>query len=302
MSSVRSVVWIGLLAVVALVCSGCPGAPRAFGAWWQKEPLDSGDAQAFARALKGPASPEEPGIDGQFVGWYGVIVDVETHGDRSRVTLDHRYADSMNIQYGIRDSQAIHTVSLFGGGEFEFTTAAQDDESELIPGNLLRVYGTVQDTSAQRCILEAEATQLFPRFAYELAPLVAARDETGHLRRDSAGWPLLARNSSVDSARTQVDSRVRAALLARFPSWVEHKCNNTFSASVALAELGGEECVQALESARAGEADGQWRAHFEDCLARARREQGPRWKPELPDPYWKGRPSSPALDSFQRVW
>ena len=176
---------------------------------------------------------EEPGIAGQFVGWYGVIVDTEPSDDGIRVLLDHRYANAENIQYGTHDDQSIHTVSLFGGGEFEFASHTTGDTSELIPGNLLRVYGIVADAGPGRCVIKVKTTLLFPRFAYELAPLVPEKDQAGRLRRDSAGWPMLAWDSTVASTATAIDARVRRALLARCPGWMEDKCNDSFSASVA---------------------------------------------------------------------
>ena len=90
-------------------------------------------------------------------------------------------------------------------------------------------------------------------------------------------------------------------MLARWPAWRAVKGNNKFSASVALAELGGEECVRALEEACAREEDDDWRAHFEDCLARARRQRGPKWDPAAPEPWWKGKPARAAPDPFQPV-
>ena len=74
--------------------------------WWRKEPL-KGEEAAFKKALNGPASPEVA-ENGDYVGWYGVLVGCkQVSKSQAQLTLDHRFADDLNIYFGARDSRSI---------------------------------------------------------------------------------------------------------------------------------------------------------------------------------------------------
>ncbi|GIW41799.1 MAG: hypothetical protein KatS3mg076_2376 [Candidatus Binatia bacterium] len=281
-----------LLFLFCLGCSffGCSvvRSPGPYGNSARKEPLED-ERPYFYQALLGPVSPEEPFLDGEMVGWYGVIVEIEPL--RSGVTwivLDHRYADDKNLRYGLTSASSIHTVSLFGGGRFETATTYPDAAKEWLPGDLLRVYGKAYRKEGEGVRVVPVYFRHWPRQEYEVAPLRPVRNEEGTIRRKAKGrgkgWPELRLDFTVLDRSSPADEKVREKLIARYPESDEaHKRRIAFT----LGEIGGEESAAFLAEA-AGEAtdDGVRRACLE-ALRRARGEVGPHWNPSAPVPYWR---------------
>jgi len=285
MSSMRWILYTLLASLLGTSCFVALG-PDRYGHWWRKEPLPE-ETAFFERARDSSVSPEEAPANGTFVGWFGIPIGIEQTQAQAELELDHRYAGELNIYYGVPDSAAITTVSLFGGGRFQVRMPPGSRAGDWLPGDLLRAYGTIASTTASRYVVDAVFVRHWPRWAYELDPLQPVRQDGKIVRQD--GWPNLALETSVASAETPIDAEVRSRLLRMFQS---APSADRLRIAFTLGELGGPTVVEALEAATATETDSRLIAAYERDIARARRKIGPIWKPELPYPHWKGLPSA----------
>lgn len=271
-----------LTLALALVLPACATGPDDLGHWWRKEPL-ADEVELQKRALEGPVSPMDDVVAGDFVGWFGVIVELEREGGLVRLRLDQRYADRLNVTFGIRDDQAIHTVSLFGEGPFEGRAQAVDGMDAWLPGDLVRFYGDVVRVEGVP-VVAGTYVRYWPRWAYELTPARPVRGGEGRIARDEEGWPVMELDSSVPSPATAVDGEIRDQLLERFQRSAPHvRMHIAFT----LGELDGDRAIALLTEAAEVEPDPERRQHLQQMVRRARREIGPQWRPDAPYPYWK---------------
>lgn len=258
------------------------------GHYWRKLP-SAGEETFFKQALRGAVSPEEHAAPGDFVGWFGVLLKATRFGSDVRFDLDHRYADDLNVYYGVPDSAAITTVSLFGGGRFNAHLTGSVDPDNYCAGDLVRVYGNIERSALGESVVRAVFIRHWPRVAYELAPLRPVRDANGQIaRRD--GWPRLDMDTSVETTATPIDDELREALLTRFK---ESSPAERLRIAFTLGELGGPDVVLALQEAMEREPDPQQASAYASRIRRAERKEGPIWNPKLPYPYWATIQSRP---------
>lgn len=257
--------------------------PGPYGNWWQKTPLDW-EKESFERALKGPLSPKEKLAKGDFVGWFGVLLDCANSYDGFfRLTLEHRHAGANNIMFGVRDSQAIHTVSLFGDGVF-YVDYKKPCKDSVLPGDLFRVYGKVKSTSKNVITVSALHSRVWPRATYEITPDDVYRAKNSStILRDSAGWPKLKMNKAHKSRSSEHDYIIYKALKVKLKS--DDKMIRA-RAAYTIGEMGNSKFTTSLNEAFLSEKDERIKKAFEFAIKRSERAIGPFWKPTAKSPYW----------------
>jgi hypothetical protein len=281
----RSALALALLMTWAI--ASCASPKKAIKHWWHKTPLEE-EKGVFSWAFHGPHSPKDGVLAGDFVGWFGVVLDCRdvatSPAAAATLTLDHRYADQVNVFKGIGDHLSIATVSLFGDGEF---TASIDSCGDLWPGDLMRVYGDAKKKDAkERWHVTTVRSRRWQRADYELVPLRAKRDPNGRLLRQPSpeAWPDLTLDPGVASTATPVDVAIKKKLILRLQ---DRDSGARLRAALALAEYGGADAVEALGRALEREQEPSAKSRLSWCLKRARRETGPSWKPHAPHPHWR---------------
>ncbi|MCR9205190.1 MAG: hypothetical protein NXH75_11465 [Halobacteriovoraceae bacterium] len=257
--------------------------PGPYGNWWRKTPLDW-EKENFEKALKGPLSPKDGVKVGDFVGWFGVVIDCTNNSKGgSLITFDHRHAGSNNVYFGVRDSNAIHTVSLFGDGKFssEFKKPCKDS---LLEGDLIRAYGTVTSKSKNRVKLMADKSRVWPRTTYEIAPEKVYRsEETKKILRDSSGWPQLKYDKSLQSRGSSVDAFIMDKLKKKLKSTnPELRARSAYT----IGEMGNSNYTKLLNEAFETEKDEKVKKTLEFAIKRSLLKSGPFWKPSSNSPYW----------------
>lgn len=256
--------------------------PGPYGNWWRKEPLDH-EKEAFTKALKGPTSPKDKIKQGDFVGWYGVLIGCESMSNsKSRLILDHRFANELNIMFGVRDSQSIHTVSLFEDGLF-FADIDYACNSKALSGDLLRVYGHLRQENGETIVSTTDRPRCWPRPTYEISPARAVRDSSQAILKDELGWPKLHVDTSVKNRATAVDTKIFDSLITRLNDpEPEIRARVAYS----LGELSYPRSITVLQSALNTEKDESVKKSLVYALKRAEGKTGPYWKPSSPEPYW----------------
>jgi hypothetical protein len=262
--------------------------PGPYGNWWTKEPLPS-EKPFLEKANSGPLSPKDSISPGVFVGWYGVIVSCKLlEAGKAELTLDHRFAEMNNIQFGIPDSHSIHTVSLFGDGLFK-AKIGSPCKKEKLPGDLIRVYGKVETLGKEPTIV-TEFTRYWPRMTYEVSPLKPVRIGGSEVpkRREKPyeAWPELTFEQETSTRQSVVDEKIVTGLR---PLLSDPDAKIRANAGISLGEIPRSSSVLALEEALKNEKDEQIQKNFKFALQRAKQATGPFWKAEYSDPWWKNK-------------
>ncbi len=99
------------------------------------------------------------GHDGEFVSWYGIIRSITPglKGGPSTLLLENKYSHELHDAH-------IQTVSINGAGDF--LASASDLPKDLLPLELVRVYGTVKVDEKGTPVVRAEYIRVWRWFQF----------------------------------------------------------------------------------------------------------------------------------------
>jgi len=140
--------WIVLLIALALgPCLGCGGAGQ-YGYAREYEPLSEEDdfIEAEEHVTYEDVRRDPADFRSSQLGWFGVVTDLDTSGDRARVHLEHRIHQERHLCADEYDSSCRVTVSERAGGPFTAVVDLRPEDrggqDRLWVGSLVKVYGS----------------------------------------------------------------------------------------------------------------------------------------------------------------
>lgn len=164
---------VAILALSMGPLAGCGGA-GPYGYAREYEPLSEEDEylETEQHAVYEDVRGDPAGYRASQLGWFGVVTDIDSSGERARVHLNHRIHQARHLCADEYDSSCRVTVSERQGGPFTAILDIRPDDlsgqDRLWVGSLVKVYGspTGEFDEDGGPVIDAEWYRHWPRGKY----------------------------------------------------------------------------------------------------------------------------------------